>query len=66
MLLGKIMMNTIVAYAGRYSFEFVWGNLISLSPIQMIIFGIPILIIAAYLMRQDWMDLLLRMEKSED
>lgn len=28
MLLGKILMNTLVAYAGKYSFQFVWGNLV--------------------------------------
>jgi hypothetical protein len=62
MLLGKILMNAIVAYAGKYSFEFVWGSVVSLSPFQL---GIPVLVIAAYLMRQDWTDLLLRLETEE-
>ena len=66
MLLGKILMNTFVAYAGKYSFEFVWGNIVTLNPTQIILFGLPVLIVAVYLMRQDWMDLLLRMESSGD
>lgn len=63
MLLGKILMNTIVAYSGKYSFEFVWGNIVSLSPFQLFLLGLPIILIAAYLMRQDWADLILRIEK---
>jgi membrane protein YqaA with SNARE-associated domain len=63
MLLGKILMNTIVSYAGKYSFEFVWSNIISLSPIHLILFGVLILLVAAYLIRQDWTDLLLKLEK---
>jgi hypothetical protein len=65
MLLGKILMNAIVAYAGKYSFEFVWGSVVSLSPFQLLLLGIPVLVIAAYLMRQDWTDLLLRLETEE-
>ncbi len=63
MLLGKILMNTIVAYAGKYSFEFVWGNIVSFSPFQLLLLGLPIILIAIYLMRQDWADLILRIEK---
>jgi len=62
MLLGKILMNAIVAYAGKYSFEFVWGSVVSLSPFHLLLLSIPVLVIAAYLMRQDWTDLLLRLE----
>jgi len=65
MLLGKILMNAIVAYAGRYSFEFVWGNVVNLSPFQLIFFSIPVLVVGVYLLRQDWTDLLLRMEDEE-
>lgn len=63
MLLGKILMNTIVSYAGKYSFEFVWTNIVSLSPIHLIILGIPILLVAAYLVKQDWTEFLLKLEK---
>ena len=65
MLLGKILMNAIVAYAGRYSFEFVWGSIVSLSPFQLVLFSIPVIVIGAYLLRQDWTDLLLRLENEE-
>ena len=65
MLLGKILMNTIVAFAGRYSFEFVWGSIVSLSPFQLVLFSIPVVVIGAYLLKQDWADLLLRLEDEE-
>lgn len=65
MLLGKILMNAIVAYAGRYSFEFVWGSVVSLSPFQLLLFSIPVVLAGAYFLRQDWMDLLLRVEDEE-
>lgn len=65
MLLGKILMNAIVAYAGKYSFEFVWGSVVSLSLFQLLLLGIPVVVVAAYLMRQDWTDLLLRLEDEE-
>lgn len=65
MLLGKILMNAIVAYAGRYSFEFVWGSIVSLSPFQLVLFSIPVIVIGVYLLRQDWTDLLLRLENEE-
>lgn len=65
MLLGKILMNAIVAYAGRYSFEFVWGSVVSMSPFQLVLLSIPVVVVGAYLLRQDWTDLLLRLEDEE-
>ena len=65
MLLGKILMNTIVAFAGKYSFEFVWGSIVSLSPFQLILFSIPVVVVGTYLLRQDWTDMLLRLEDEE-
>ncbi len=65
MLFGKILMNTIVAFAGKYSFEFVWGSIVSLSPFQLILFSIPVVVVGTYLLRQDWSDLLLRLEDEE-
>jgi len=63
MLLGKILMNTIVSCAGKYSFEFVWSNIVSLSSIHLILFGALLLLVAVYLIRQDWTDLLFKLEK---
>ena len=63
MLLGKFLMNTFVAYAGRYSFEFIWRNILSLTPLQLLLLVLPIILVAVYLMRQYWTDLLLRIEK---
>jgi len=62
MLLGKILMNTLVSYAGRYSFNLVWSNIISLSPIHLIIFSALILLVTVYLIRQNWIALLLKLE----
>jgi len=45
--------------------EAVWGNVVNLSPIQFILFSIPVVVVGAYLLRQDWTDLLLRMEDEE-
>jgi len=54
MLLGKIMMNTIVAYAGKYSFPSVWSFITATNPVLLIILGCAALLILYMVYKVDW------------
>ncbi len=62
MLLGKIMLNMAVAYAGRYSFSSVWGFVASMNRVEVLLlalFGVAALLASS---RIDWSTVYNKME----
>jgi len=62
MLCGKIMLNTIVAYAGKYSFSSVWDFMTSINLFQMLLLAFSGVILVYAFSKIDWSILLKKFE----
>ncbi len=66
MLLGKILMNTFVAYAGRYSFPTIWTFLKTITPIQIAFIVGALVVISYWFSKINWSNILERFDETND
>ena len=66
MLLGKILMNIFVAYAGRYSFPTIWTFITSITPVQIAALVVVLGVVAYWFSKLDWSGMLARFDVSEE